>query len=305
MIEQDVLETKEAKKVNLNAVPSVKEPLIIKLNGEILNVFVVRVTSTMAKKIVEGTNVKNRILSHKNIRHIQHEMEVGNWLFEGNPLKFDLDGRLLDGQHRLIALSKTKKLAFDFLVVSGLKNETFKVMDTGKKRSAGDVFSIEGVHYPKIAATTVKFIHALENGSFLLGETVMNSGLSNTEAYEKYLMLDDVDDFVTRTRLLNTGYPKLLSDATVAGFWYMFSQVNKEDADEFMVKLIQGTNLDIDSPIKVVHDKLFSLAHTTAYKMKRIDKNRIVGLAWKKFRAGEKMTKLIIPKKSDDLKIVE
>jgi hypothetical protein len=302
---EEVLEPTEEMVIDQTVIPSIKDGYEVMVDNQNLKMFIVDITSEMAKSIVDGTNVKNRILSHKNIRQLQREMESGNWVFAGNPIKFDLRGRMLDGQHRLIALSKTKGLTFKFLIIVGLEENTFKVMDTGKKRSAGDVFSIEGVHYPKITATTVKFIHALENGSFLLGETAMNSGLSNTEAYEKYLALDNVDEFVSKTRVLNTGYPKLLSDPTVAGFWYMFSKINKKDADEFMEKLIQGTNLSIDSPIKHVHDKLFSLAHTDTYKMKRIDKNRLVAMAWKKFRAGETMTKLVIPRSSQGLTLNE
>lgn len=287
-----------------NVIPMVQNPYITKINDQTILMYTTVITSEMAKDIVERTNINNRTLSNKNIRQLQREMETGSWVFAGDPIRFSKYGKLLDGQHRLIALSKTKEKAYEMVLIVGLSEESFKVMDTGKKRSAGDVFSIEGVHYPKITATAVKFIDALERGSFLLGETTMNGGLSNTDAYEKYLTLDGLDEFISKTRILNNGYPKLLSDATVAGFWYMFSKVNQQDADDFMERLIQGTNLTKNSPIKLVHDKLFATAHNDTYRMKRIDKNRLVALAWKKFRAGEELTKLVIPKSSEGLAIL-
>lgn len=49
-------------------------------------------------------NIANRRVSPKVVRNYAGDMSRGEWLLNGEAIKFDRDGNLLDGQHRLGAI---------------------------------------------------------------------------------------------------------------------------------------------------------------------------------------------------------
>lgn len=61
------------------------------------------ITPDIAKTML-GENVNNRRISHDNVNMFAREMRNGEWRFNGEAIKFSKDGRLLDGQHRLLAV---------------------------------------------------------------------------------------------------------------------------------------------------------------------------------------------------------
>lgn len=287
-----------------NLLPTVENPYKATLGGKQVMIYVASVTSDMAYDILEHSKMKNRATSKKNLQFIKSEMEGGKWKFTGDAIRFDEDGNLLDGKHRMTALSLTHKKSFEFLFIVGLEKSTFSVMDSGKKRTAGDVFSIKNVPNYDIAATAVKFVNALEEGYFRSNDSALNKGLTNADTYKKYTELKDFDEYIKKSKVLNKDTSRILSDPIVAGFYYMFSRVNINDAESFMESLITGVNLQKNSPIKIVRDRLLKSKLDVGARLKNIEKNRLVALAWKKHRRGEDMVKLIIPKNNDGLQIL-
>lgn len=88
-------------------------------------------------------NTNNRPVSQARVDAIARAMVEGAWLFHGASIQISEQGVILDGQHRLIAVVKTG-LQFKFVVVRGVADEAFKVIDCGKSRSVADVLHIDG-----------------------------------------------------------------------------------------------------------------------------------------------------------------
>lgn len=80
------------------------------------------ITPDIAKTML-GENVNNRRISHDNVNMFAREMRNGEWRFNGEAIKFSKDGRLLDGQHRLLAVIAADK-PLTTLVIRGLEDET-------------------------------------------------------------------------------------------------------------------------------------------------------------------------------------
>ncbi|MDK8732557.1 hypothetical protein [Bifidobacterium breve] len=100
------------------------------------------ITPDIAKTML-GENVNNRRISHDNVNMFAREMRNGEWRFNGEAIKFSKDGRLLDGQHRLLAVIAADK-PLTTLVIRGLEDETQQTMDSGKTRTLGDVLTLRG-----------------------------------------------------------------------------------------------------------------------------------------------------------------
>ena len=112
------------------------------------------ITPVVATEMLKK-NLNNRKVSENHVRFLAEEMRNGNWLFDGQPLRFDEDNVLIDGQHRLNAIIKSQT-SQNLLIVTGLKKESFKVMDTGKNRNAADALSINGEQYYSTIASCAK-----------------------------------------------------------------------------------------------------------------------------------------------------
>lgn len=102
------------------------------------------VTPQMAKKWLEE-KAPNRIVSPRDFRVLGYakEMKAGKWRL-GDPLMFDVEGRLIDGQHRLAALI-IADLPIQFVILSGYPSESMIVLDTGKARTVHQSLTIAGI----------------------------------------------------------------------------------------------------------------------------------------------------------------
>lgn len=91
-----------------------------------------------------GVNSHNRHLSDRRIDILAAAIKRGEWELNGEAIKFDEDGKLLDGQHRLHAIIKADK-GVQMVIVRGLAPIAQETMDTGKKRSIADVLTLRGI----------------------------------------------------------------------------------------------------------------------------------------------------------------
>ena len=114
------------------------------------------VTPEKAASWLEG-NTKNRKLRLKTVELYAADMRARHWKMTAEPIKFNCDGTLLDGQHRLAACVLSK-VPFETAVARGIDSEAQDVMDCGDRRKFSDALHIAGV---KNAAATASVVNAL------------------------------------------------------------------------------------------------------------------------------------------------
>ena len=88
-------------------------------------------------------NVSNRPASKAVIAQYARDMKSGNWDVTGESIKFDADGKLLDGQHRLRAVIASQT-SIESVIIRGLCDNARLVMDTGKGRTTRDALALVG-----------------------------------------------------------------------------------------------------------------------------------------------------------------
>jgi hypothetical protein len=103
---------------------------------------VIDVDPELAKRML-AYNAKNRNLSQKTVEAYARDMVSGDWLMTGDPVRFDVKGNLIDGQHRLQAIAETG-LTFKLLIVYGLEEKARYALDMGRKRNPGDMLALMG-----------------------------------------------------------------------------------------------------------------------------------------------------------------
>lgn len=135
------------------------------------------ITPAIAAEYLKN-NTNNRPLKNQWVTDIANMIRRGQWVLDGNPIRFSEDGVLLDGQHRLQAIIRAG-IPVQTLVVRGLPKESFKNIDTGRGRSGGDILSIDGCANATAASSSILgYLNLQKNNAILYGYRT-NSQISN------------------------------------------------------------------------------------------------------------------------------
>lgn len=119
---------------------------------------VLPVCPDVARDWLKSNHPNNRALSKSRVRAYAADMVAGQWHLSDQPISFDEEGRLVNGQHRLEAVILSRK-EVNFLVVRGVAKEAMLVIDSGKRRTTDEQFRITGRQWPRGAGATVRRIH--------------------------------------------------------------------------------------------------------------------------------------------------
>lgn len=112
------------------------------------------------RRIEEGKYTQRNV-SEQTVRRYTTDMKNGQWAWNPQPIVFDENGNLQDGQHRLWAVAKSGA-SVDFQVLRGSPVKTIEgvttldVIDRGRPRSIAQQLSLRGTkHAIRIAAGAV------------------------------------------------------------------------------------------------------------------------------------------------------
>ena len=136
-----------------------------------------KITPAAAREYL-AANRSNRPISRGIVADYVRAMQAGEWLLNGEAIKFDTEGRLVDGQHRLAAIERACK-PIDFVVIRGLDPEVFKTLDTGKKRSVADVLSIAKIPSADAFGVALRLLHRSLTASHRSKSRISNTQLEH------------------------------------------------------------------------------------------------------------------------------
>lgn len=263
---------------------------------------VVTVTPAMAERWLK-TMVANRPLSESKTVEYGVAMEQGKWVLNGETVKFDGEGRLFDGQHRLQGCVLAG-VPFDTHVIRGIEDpNAFATVDTGKVRSTADVFGIAGWTNNKIAAGATMLIAAYTDkrlnwtgitGRFNKGGASELSAKLKRGASMVAYSREELMTFASRVenelaqavRFANASKAsRVMPSATVAALYFLFRQKSASDAEVFFTSLGEGTALKASDPVYVLREKLMKAKRSDA----KLTRWAIAGFAikaWNKRREG-------------------
>lgn len=108
------------------------------------------------------TNIGNRTVRKNRVNNYATQMRRGQWQLTGDPIRISKSGKLLDGQHRLMAIIESDTPVETF-VAEGLDDEVFTVLDSGLGRSPSDALSFAGIASSSHIAPVVRLLIGIEN----------------------------------------------------------------------------------------------------------------------------------------------
>lgn len=117
----------------------------------------VTVTPDMARDFL-ARNMSNRKLNSTHVQRLAADMAEGRWKLNGETLKFDIDGQMVDGQHRSAAAIQANT-SFVTYIIDNLGADVRLNIDLGKPRTSADHLALLDISNGYAKAATAAAVH--------------------------------------------------------------------------------------------------------------------------------------------------
>lgn len=237
-------------------------------------------------------NTTNRTVRPARVKEYAQSMTAGRWLYTADPIRFDEDGRLIDGQHRLMAIVKSGA-ELELHVVRGLAREAQDAVDTGAARTASDALKVRGFkHGPQLAAT-VPIVNWLLKGGGFAASYSRDDVVYWVGVHEG---LDDIIDTAVRNRNL---LPCQLAPYAAAHYAARSQSQDQAATDEFFIdQLVETIGLTAGSPALATRRYLLGLREDKKTATKEVKAGTVLAIleGYRQFRAGRTISSLRPPR---------
>lgn len=195
-----------------------------------------------------GTQARNRKLGPETVGKYAREMSSGRFGLTGDTIKFDSDGRLIDGQHRLRAVVASG-VTIKMFVATGIRPEFQDVVDVGRSRQLKDVLSMRG------EANTTGLASATRNHFLWMNGAIVNQSIRPTtaECLEWLDLHPELKPATAFSKELCKAVPGLITSA-VAPLVYESRKFDVALSGVFWEMVKTGINLHESSPALALRD---------------------------------------------------
>ena len=247
------------------------------------------VTPSQAEKWLKN-NTWNRRLERRRVDRLVRELKAGNWRLNGDAIRFYDDGTIADGQHRLTAVFESG-VSIDSLIVRHLPREVMPTIDRGRTRQTTDVLKMAGYQNTERMAGAIPYIVG-----FLYYDDPMKSGTVpySLHVFSDQAMFDLIAEHPEIVEAANemSLYPKaqrLFTPSTATALYFMFSSVNRKEANRFFADLDTGLGLTADDPVYRLRERIIRDRGDQNKRGKNVYRSwmRLAGAAWNMRRRGK------------------
>lgn len=248
-----------------------------------ITVTVQNVTPEMAERWLTG-NTHNRRMKSSAVDKYASDMVAGCWDLNGESLKFNGDGRLLDGQNRLQAVIQSGA-TIRTLVVSGIDAGAQETVDVGVPRRLADVLTLRGeVSTVDLAAGLVRLWQYRRNPQSVglsIGPTV----------HAAIALLEHNPAIRESVRVADRARRAVGLRASVGvALHFVLSSIDQEDADVFFERLGSGVGLGEDDPILRLRNLVIDGRTSSRFRRRtRAHDWALCVKAWNAYRDGRQV----------------
>lgn len=210
---------------------------ILSLNHQDVTVEKMLITPEWAKEAFSRQPDNQRNISQAVRNRYADDMKIGNWQFNGQSIKFDIVGNLLDGQHRLNACI-ISGISFWSIVVRGLDPQAFYTLDTGRLRTTATILHMVGyMNTNNLSAACniiIRWHHKYSARKMVSSRMILNF-------LTKYPSI--IESLKAGNRKPYEG-KALITQSTLGAFHFIAGYIDKKLRDDFIQTLILGFNED-------------------------------------------------------------
>lgn len=249
-----------------------------------------------ASDIIATRNTKNRRANKNHIKALALNMANGTWRYNGDPLRFDANGTLIDGQHRLMAQVMSGKTIL-YNVIAGLDPECIKAIDIeAKTRNLSDLFYMDGIknafalagainRYFSLSFDLVSFSAPKNNGAGQ-STSAVRSKASAEERYDFYYNNQSFVDLATENALQFYRKMRIMQVSDLGGL-FMYLYIDKHHSYDEIEKFIN--QLFTSSEINCINElrRKFIQDLTASKKMSGSFRQNLFAKTWNYYIKGK------------------
>lgn len=243
-------------------------------------------------------NTHNRAIQEADVLKWATAMKQGLWCMNGEPIIIGQSGTILDGQHRLTALTWLNDgVRIEFLIVRGVADERQSTMDQGRIRGLKDILTLDGVESDKSLAAAIRVYLMWQEGLLFVDRKQQMAQLSNQWIKEWAKRNGDAVELLRQ----GLAYRRIPTRPALASAIYArLAERNVVDlADEFFQSTADGMNLVGGSPILALRNRLYRMQGENRDSVRtHLSDRDIIGLfvtAYNAWLSGRSLTKLQRP----------
>ena len=224
------------------------------------------ITPSKAKEYLAYNICNYRNVDHYRVNTYANDMLSGAWQDNGESIKFGVDGKLLDGQHRLLAIVKAG-VPIGMYVCRGVSADIF---DIGKNRTPAQILKANSLSGPCVESASLGAFTQIVRGKIICGGGAIPKG--KLIKYASY----HAEDFNLCSSISLVSKKSLTRRSTVIlAFWCMHLTGIKWDDFSDFVKVVNtgfpSENSDDSTPAIVLRNMLLKDSeHYTTEKMLRV-----------------------------------
>ena len=249
------------------------------------------ITPQIAEEMLKH-NIGNRNVHQPTVDYYKTLMLQGQWKENGDSIVFSQSGRLIDGQHRLLAIIASG-CSYHYCIISDVDDEVFYTIDDGRGRKDSDVFGIMKIENASGVSSIVRGTLNLANG--VTGHAIGGVSSASLKAkMNKDKMLEEYgrhpDIYQRAYRMGSRGRDKLnILTIKEVGSIYAYLVIYRlrpaEKVEKFFNSLFFGGN---ESKVLVaLRDRLYRDRLSRTSHMPYSYKLRLIARAWNLWLAGK------------------
>jgi hypothetical protein len=200
-----------------------------------------KVTPAKARTWLE-TNVDNRKIAPTVVSRYALDIIMGHWDLS-QPIYFDLNDNLIDGQHRLLAVVEADK-PVEMFVGRGFDPKVKVVLDTGRRRTFADLLHWMGEKNTNHLAACVRMSWQWQNGY------IYSSKGWGTFSHNGGLDFLNANPSIRKFVHMGTKMRNMLAvpTAVATSLAHRIYQIDATDADAFIAQIQKGEMLEPGMP---------------------------------------------------------
>ena len=273
-LKKPIIGTKVRKSKTSLSSSNIKHPL----NDSRIKVSLVAITPSIAYELLETNHCENRVIKKRVVEDYAEQMKNGLWKeLSGESLKISSTQKLIDGQHRLSAIIKSKQ-TITMLVIENIPEESMPAIDDGAKRTLADSLTIRGLidesFNQKMVSSCIIALDVLRsaqknNLNLNVARRSRNGSIVSTLEFTKKIpdLYEVMNDFNKEFDLRKIRKTMPIGTSAIPIF-YLFSKIDKEFASLFFKTIETGIpqdNLGVNSPSFIAYNTIIN------YKFKKIN----------------------------------
>jgi hypothetical protein len=234
-------------------------------------------------------NTHNRPIRRLVVDTLTRDFANGLYIYNGEPIRFDTNCTLIDGQHRLHAIVASG-VPVQMMVVWGLQPKAQEVTDIGAPRKFSDNLTLSGIPNAVTLGATLRMLFVWSDETGLDYRTNIKASQQ-----ELRIVLDKYPDAMASLEYANGNkqLANMMPRSALAFSHLMLTRIDRDDAEAFFESLTTAENLPGNSPILQGRRALEMAAGRAFTSSVRRSKEVAVGLvfkAWNMYRARETCT---------------